>query len=244
MKKLITALTCTTIIFSGALSAKAEKKNDPDKKDVEKLLKEIGAEHYVERMKVRDFCSLKYEKTEDEDSYWHIYSGQLKEGGYHVIIYNNVPEYLGFYRVDFEPVEYEEGKIMLDSGDSDEDGNSYFYDLPLPDKGPAATVRIDGVPTKFVKNPKLEAEKTEVAGTKTGGIPVVPKETTASGEVIDYRDWTITMGGKQVTVNAIYVKFEKGKVTIKNSKNGREAEIPGSALSTEDQEYIKRMIAK
>ncbi|WP_372795825.1 SHD1 domain-containing protein [Pontiella sp.] len=243
MRKLLTTLICTTIAATGMLSAQAAKKNDPDKKEVEKLLKEIGGEHYVERMKIRDFCSMRYEMPDGEDGYWHVLSGQLKEGGYHVIIYNNVPEYLGFYKVDFEPEEYEEGKIMLNSGDADEDGNAYYFDLPIPSKGPAQTVRIDGVPSKFVKNPRLE--KKEGGGPAlAGGIPAVPKEKSASGEVIDYRDWTINMGGKAVTVNAIFVKVERGKVTIKNAKNGREAEIPGSALSDEDKEYVRRITTK
>lgn len=244
MRKLLTALICTTLAATSMLSAEARtKKNEPDKREVEKFLKELGGEHWVDRMRVRDFCSLKFEGEDGEDDYYHILTGDLKKGGYHIIIYNNVPEYLGFYQVEFEPAEYEEGLIRLDSGDSDGDGDTKYYDVPIPNKGPAPSIRIDGVPTKFVKNPQLE-EKSKAAADGTPIIPVVEKEKAASGEVIDYRDWTITIGGKEVTVNAIFVKVEKGKVTIKNAKNGKEAEIPGSALSDADKEYVRRISTK
>ena len=244
MKKIRTAFILVTIAAMGMLTAEAAKKNDPDKKEVLKLMEEIGDVHFEERMKVNDLCSLKFEDASGEDSFYHIYVGTLKKGGYHVIVYNNVPEYLGFYKVEYEPSDYEEGTILLDSGDSDEDGNTSYFNLPIPDNFKGATVRIDGVPTKFVKNPQLEEKAAGSALAKTGGIPVVPKETSASGEVIDYRDWKITMNGKEITVNAIFVKVDKGKVTIKNSKNGREAQIPGSALSDEDKEYVRRITAK
>ena len=177
-----------------------------------------------------------------KDDYYHVYNASMKEGGYRIIIYNNKPEYLGYYATDFEGSDYEEGAILLDSGESDEDGNTDYFNLPIPDKGPAAKVRIDGIPTPFVKNPQLEATKT--AAKSGGGIPVVPKETSATGEVIDYRDWKISMKGKTITLNAKFEKMEKGKVFIKSSKNGKVAQVPGSALSDEDKEYVKRITAK
>lgn len=242
MTKKITAMLCA-IAVTGLLTAEAAKKNDPSKKEVEALMKEIGGDHYIERTKFNDLCSLKYEDSTGEDNYWHIYVGATKKDGYFVYVYNNVPEYLGFYKVEYEPVDYEEGTVLLDSGESDEDGGTIFINLPIPDKGPAAKVRIEGVQVEFKKNPLLEPED-KVAGAATGGIPAVPKQTTASGEVIDYRDWKLTLGGKERTINAIYVKFEKGQLTIKSSKNGKEATVPGSSLSEEDKEYVKRMLAK
>lgn len=246
MKKTLTVLLCTTIATTAfmPLNSKAgTKKNDLNKKEVEAVLKEVGGDHYVERMKVSNLCAMKFEAPDGEDDYYHIYNATMKAGGYRIIIFNNKPEYLGYYATDFEGSDYEEGAILLDSGESDEDGNTDYFTLPIPDKGPAAKVRIDGTPVSFVKNPKLEATKT--AGTTGGGgIPVVPKEKAASGEVIDYRDWTVTMKGKQITVNAKFEKIEGGKVYIKNAKNGKVAPVPGSALSDEDKEYVKRITAK
>lgn len=240
MRKTLTALICTTIAATGLMQAEAAKKNDPNKKEVLELLKEIGEPHYEERMKVYSVCSLEFEGKDGEDDYYHVYSGSLKKGGYHIIVYNNVPEYLGYYLVDFEATDYEEGAVLLDSGD----GSSYFT-LPIPPSGPAETVRIDGIPTKFVKNPKLEEKKDGSVIAADGGIPALPKkETSASGEVIDYRDWTITIKGRTLTVNALFVKIEKGQVTLKSSKNGRETTVPGSALSDEDKEYVRRITAK
>ncbi len=246
MKKLLSAMMCATIaaaIFTPRNSEAATKKNDPDKREVEALLKEIGDEHYVERMKISNLCAMKFEAPDGEDDYYHIYNASLKDGSYRVIIFNNKPEYLGFYATSYEGADYEEGAILLDSGESDEDGNTSYFNLPIPDKGPTAKIVIDGIPVSFVKNPKLEGgdEKVAAAG---GGIPAVPKETSANGEVIDYRDWTISMKGKEISVNAKFVKIEAGKVTIKNAKNGKEATIPGSALSDEDKEYVKRITAK
>jgi hypothetical protein len=247
MKRSITVFICATIATAALLPFNAlagTKKNDPDKKEVLKEIEEIGGDHYVEKMKVSQLCNLKFEAADGEDDYYHIYNASLKEGGYRIIIYNNKPEYLGFYTSPYEGVDYEEGAILLDSGESDEDGNSVYFNLPIPNKGPAAKVRIDGTPVSFVKNPKLEEAEKAAGDMAAGGIPVVPKETSASGEVIDYRDWTITMQGKEITVNAKFEKVEKGKVYIKNAKNGKVAAIPGSALSDADKEYVTRISAK
>lgn len=245
MKKTLITLICATIATTAFMplnSTAGTKKNDLNKKEVEKLLKEIGGEHYVERMKISNLCAMKFEAPDGEDDYYHIYNASMKEGGYRIIIFNNKPDYLGFYATEFEGSDYEEGAILLDSGESDEDGNTDYYNLPIPDKGPAAKVRIDGTPVSFVKNPQLEAVATATTG--GGGIPVVPKDKSATGIVIDYRDWTITMKGKTFTVNAKFEKIDAGKVYIKNAKNGKVAPVPGSALSEEDREYVKSITAK
>ena len=245
MKKTLAAIICATIatsVFLPQNSMARIKKNDPDKKEVEALLKEIGEKHYVERMKIKSFCTLEFEDASGEDNYFHIFKATMKGGGYRIIVYNNVPEYLGFYPSEFEPAEYEKDRIGLDSGESDADGNTEYHWLPLTIKGPAAKIRIASTPVSFVKNPKLEVAKSAAA--TTGGIPVVPKEKSVSGEVIDYRDWKITMKGREITVNAKFEKVEGGKVYIKNAKNGKVAGVPGSALSADDQEYVKRITAK
>ncbi|MEI6892534.1 MAG: hypothetical protein V5783_10220 [Pontiella sp.] len=243
MKKTLATLLSASAIFLAisTVDTLAARENDPDRREVESLMKEIGGEHYVERMRISALCSLEFEKPDGEDDYYHIYDVTLRDGGYRIIIYNNIPEYLGYYEIAYEASDYEKGTLLLDSGESNEDGDLLYYSLPIPDKGPAAKVRINGVQVSFVKNPNLEVEKIDAA---TGGIPVVPKETSDSGEVIDYRDWTITMGGRDITVNAIFEKVEKGKVYIKNSKNGKVAAIPGSALSDKDKEYVTRITAK
>lgn len=240
MKKTLVTIICATIATTALLplnSMARTKKNEVDKKEVEALLKEIGEDHYVERMKIREICSMKFENPETgEDDYYHIFNVSLKKGGYRIIIYNNVPEYLGFYPSDWEGIDYEEGLILLDSG-----GDAPFK-LPVPAKGPAKKIQIDGNPITFVPNPKLEGDNKPIVAEVS--IPVVPKEVSASGEEIDYRDWKITIQGNERTINAKFEKVEGGKIYIKSSKNGKVAAIPGSALSAEDQEYVKRITAK
>lgn len=236
MKKGLVTTLCITVAMACATSvmAKSEKENCPKKKDVETIIKEIGGEHYVEKMKFYEVGSIEVEPT-----YYHIFNGQLKNGGYHVIFFNNKQEYLGFYYSDYEPTDYEEGAVLLDQGDGEN-----FHSLPVTEKGPGATVRFGGMQSKFVKNPKLE-EAAKAAGTTDDGKLVVPeKQKSESGMVIDYRDWTITMKGREITVNAIFVKIDGKNIVIKNAKNGKEASIPGSSLSDEDKEYVKQISAK
>lgn len=241
MKKTLTILMSTTIILGMASSALAggEKKNPPrNSKEVEKFLKEAGGEHFPERMKISNKMSI-----DVEDTYFHVFSGSLKKGGYHIIIFNNVPEYLGYYASEYEPSDYEEGTVFLDSGDSDEDGNPTYYTVPIGEKGPADKIRIDGIPTKFVKAPGAD-EKKAVSGigkVAEGGTAAME---TAEEDAIQYRDWKITIQGKERTYNAIFVSVEKGKVSIKDSKRGKIATLPVSALSSEDVEYLKEITAK
>ena len=74
----------------------------------ETIIKEIGGEHYVEKMKFYEVGSIEVEPT-----YYHVFNGQLKNGGYHIIFFNNKQEYLGFYYSDYEPTDYEEGAVLL-----------------------------------------------------------------------------------------------------------------------------------
>jgi len=247
MKKWIFRVIVAGIALNlAAIEAYAAKKNDPDDDEVEEILKDVGGDHMVEDMKINDLCSLEFENEEtDEEVFYHIYVGTLRKGGYHLIVFDNKPEYLGYYRTNFEPAEYGEYEIMLDSGESDEDGNTTWYTVPFTIKGPADKIRIDGTPVSFIKNPKREDEAKKKSGGNDSTKLVVPeKEKSASGEIIDYRDWTITMKGKQITVSAKFEKIEDGKVYIKNAKNGVVAGVPGSALSAEDVEYVKRITAQ
>ncbi len=235
---LFTATAVSMLSFTAVNTSAKVKKNDPDKKEVEKILKEIGGEHYVDKMKVSSLCSMEMENN-GEEIYYHIYNVSLREGGYRIVIFDNTPNYLGFYPTDFEPTDYEEGAVLLDSGDSDEEGNTSYFNLPIPAKGPSDKVRIDGVPKTFVKNPKLEKKAGTLTTDSTGAL-VVPKVKTASGVEIDYRDWKITIQGKERVYNAIFVaKDGSSKITIKDSKRGATATIPVSALSADDVEYLK-----
>jgi hypothetical protein len=245
MKKILTALICATVVtYSLApLDASARvKKNEPDKKDVLKELQAIGGEHYVDKMRIKDFCTLEVEGPNDEEIYYHVFVANLRDDTYRIIYYDNKPEYLGYYSTTYLPDDYEKDRVKLDSGESDSDGDTIYIVLPITAKGPADSVNLDGVPTKLIKNPNLEANKK--TNDDTGTILAIPKEKSASGEEIDYRDWKITMKGKEITVNAKFEKIDNGKVYIKNAKNGVVAAIPGSALSAEDQEYVKRISAK
>ncbi|VGO14509.1 hypothetical protein PDESU_03071 [Pontiella desulfatans] len=239
--KWITLFTATAAIALSLSSMDAQaktKKNDPDKKEVEKILKEVGGEHYVEKMKISSLCSMEFEDAAGEELYYHIYNVSLKEGGYRIVFFDNVPNYLGFYASQFEATDYEEGAVLLDSGDSDEDGNTSYFNLAVSDKGPADKTRIDGVPTPFVKNPKLE-EKGKAAGTGGSGALVVPVQKSASGATVEYRDWKITIKGQERTYNAIFVQKSGSNIQIKDSKRGKTATIPISSLSAEDKEYLK-----
>jgi hypothetical protein len=244
MKKWTTLFTlvAVTVLSLTAVNANAgTKKNDPNKKEVEQILKEIGGDHYVEKMKINSLCSMKLEDAAGEDLYYHIFNISLKKGGYRVAIFDNTPNYLGFYATEYEAADYEEGAILLDSGDSDEDGNTSYFNLPLKASGPVNKTRIDGVPTAFVKNPKLEGGAKAAATTGGSGAIAVPKAKSSSGATIDYRDWKITIQGKERTYNAIFVQKTGSKIQIKDSKRGKTATIPISALSKADQTYLKEL---
>jgi len=232
------ALIAVAVGMSTA-STLAVKKNDPDKREVEKILKEIGGDHYVEKMKVYELCSMKLEDADGEDVYYHIYNISLRKGGYRIVIFDNTPKYLGFYPTQYEATDYEEGAVLLDSGDSDADGNTSYFNLPIPVKGPSDKIRIDGVPASFVKNPKLEEEKKDAAGGNTA--LAVPKEKSSTGVEIDYRDWKIMLKGKERTYNAIFVEKDGNRIKIKDSKRGKTAAVPISALSLDDREYLKSL---
>ncbi len=236
MKKTLATMVAMTLAMGVATNAlaKTEKKNPPrNSRAVEEALKEVDGEHYPERMKV----SGSKMPIKAGDTYYHCFSGTLKEGGYHVIIFDNTPKYLGFYKTKFEPYDYEEGALMLNSGECDEDGNDIPFLLPITAKGPADKVNINGVVTPFVKNPNLEAKK------EPGGVPAGPaKVATKEGKALvpEYREWTINMRGKQMKFTAIYVQKSGTKVTLKEQKRGLSNDFPIAALSKEDQAYLKQ----
>jgi phosphoribosylformylglycinamidine (FGAM) synthase PurS component len=242
MKKWMTLLTVTLLSFTSINAQAKTKKNDPDKKTVEKILKEVGGEHYVDKMRINQVCSMEMENAAGEEVYYHVYNISLREGGYRIAFFDNTPNYLGFYKSEFEATDYEEGAILLDSGDSDEEGNTSFFTLPVGIAGPASKVRIDGVPTPLVKNPKLDPKANGETGENGGGPIAVPQPKSASGKDIEYRDWKITIQGKERDYNAIFVeKSGATSIKIKDSKRGMTATVPISSLSRDDQAYLKEI---
>jgi len=210
--------------LAGSAVASSVKKNAPKKKAVEAELKKIGGEHFPDRMKVREIGPISV-----GDTYFHAFSGELKKVGYHVIIYDNDLNYLGFYATDFEPSDYEEGAVLLDSGDGE-----VFYKIPIKAKGPAPKVRLpEGLPLVFVPAPGAKAAT-------DGGVTAPKVATGKDGITAEYREWTITRKGKTIKVRAIYVSQAVGTVDIKSEANGKIAKVRLSELSREDQAYVKQ----
>lgn len=223
---MIGALLAGTVITACAKTER-EKKNEPKNRNaVADALKAAGEEHFPEKMKVRDIGSIKMENT-----YYHIYSGTLKEGGYHAIVFDNKPEYLGYYFIaEYEPSGYEdggskEGYILIDLGSGGDEER-----IRIKQDGPVDQATIDGVKSYFVKAPEKKVKAFEK-----------PKEEGGSEDSLEpiFREWTIAHDGKKLKVRAIYVSQTFGKVTLRGEATGRENAFPISSISKEDQEYIK-----
>lgn len=206
-------------------SADEEKENRPrNSKIVVEMLTEAGPEHMPEKMKPSHLASL-----QKGDTYYHIYTATPKKMNPRVIIFDNHDKYLGYYECEYEATDYEVGAILFESEEEDDDGEPIFYVLSIPVKGPKKTVNLDdGTLLTFVE----PAEKTDA--------PVAMK--TASGETIvpEYREWNITRKRTLITIRAIFVRKEPGKVIIRDEKRGREAAIAIHELSDEDKEYVEQ----
>lgn len=210
------ALGITSSVFAG------EKKNPPrNTKAVEKILEEAGPEHMPEKMRIS-----KVGPVEVGETYFHVYCGTTKKDGYRIIFFNNTPKYLGYYATEYEPVDYEEGAILFDTGDSDN-----YSVMRISAKGPGEKASIEGAGSvKFVKAPVPK--------------PTEVKSADGSTVVAEYRTWTITLKGKKIPFRAIYIKTEKGTIFLKDEKRGIEKGFPASSLSKEDLEYVKQFITK
>jgi len=232
MKKALGIMMLVGLVAGMAthVNAKQERENAPRGKAVLATLKELGEPHYVDRMKVHEMCSL-----EIGDTFFHVYTGELKKMGYHIIFYDNKENYLGFYYTEYEPTEYEEAAILLDSGDGES-----FYEIPIGLKGPADTIRIDGMPIKFIKSPSNTDEAgsggTKAATTAAGTAPAEEDNTLKP----EFRTWTITFKGKPAQASATFIKQEKNMVFLKLEANGKEKAFSVYSLSKEDQAYIKQ----
>ncbi len=230
MKRNVPFLVFATaaVLTASALDAMAGKKNEPKKP--EEILKKIGGTHFTEKMKINDVGSVKVKdrKTGDE-TYFHVYSGYANDK-YRVIIFDNKPTYLGYYETDLEPTDYEEGAILLDSGDGEN-----FERIRLTAKGPNDKISIDGTPSKFIKNEKAEADKKAEAAAQAAiakaNEPIQP----------EYREWTFNNRGKKINFTAIYVKQAGSKVFLKEKSRGITKPFAIQNLCKEDKEYIKRL---
>ncbi len=220
----IVSVVLMTALSSNVL-ASSVKKNAPDKKTVETELKALGGEHFPERMRIQKIGPVRV-----GDTYYHVFSGQLPNVGYHIIIYDNDQHYLGFYATEFEPINYEEGGILLNSADGED-----YYHVPINADGPPKKVLLpEGLPLVFVPAPK--APKAEAGATTTAPKAASGKD----GITAEYREWTITRKGKTMKVRAIYVSQSIGTVVIKAETNGKTAKVRLSELSRKDQEYVRK----
>jgi len=223
-----------TMAFSvGILSntqAADVKKNAPSKSTVEKTLQEIGGDHFPEKMKISELGSI-----ETDSTYYHIFVGTLKGGGFHYIFFDNTPTYLGYYLITYEPYDYGEGEFYL-SRTSDS-----RITVPISDKGPTDKLTLEGTgeSVTFVKAPVKEVPVVEapVAVKSTFGGPQKAKKPT------EYRPWTVTMGGNVIEVeSAIFVEMKDGQVTLQSAKNGQLATVPVKALSAADRAYLRDIL--
>ncbi len=219
MKTMIrsTARIALVAVVATALSAHAgEKKNKPRK--VEDILEQIGGEHWNEDMKVSFVGSVPVGET-----FYHVFSGYV-DPVYRIIIFDNKPEYLGYYESQYEPTGTEEEAVT-------------FYvagvtrKMTLGSGGPAKSTDVAGYNSKFVKAPEKPAPA-QAAAAKPG---------TATGVAVEYREWNITLKGrdKPIPVRAIFIQKKGNKVTLKDEKRGVENDFELSTLSKEDLEYLK-----
>ena len=222
MKKQLNIIVAGLLLAGLATSATAksdhEEKNPPKNRNaVADILEALGEEHFPEKMKIREIGSVKTDKT-----YYHVYCGTLNKGGYRVIVFDNKPEYLGYYFIEqYEPSGYEDGGVLIDVGGNEEK-------IRIEDKGPVGNTRIDGVSTKFIKAPEKKVKAFEK-----------PKEEGVEGALKpEFREWTI--GPQKLKVRAIYLSQTFGKVKLRAEASGRESEFAISSISKEDREYIKQ----
>lgn len=225
--KLMLTVACSAGILSTTFAADVSK-NKPSRKDVEQALEAIGGDHFPENMKISPIGPV-----ETDSTYYHIFYGTRKEGGYHLIFFDNTPTYLGYYLITLLPTGYGEGEIELRlTSDS-------TVIIPVPDEGPPEKLRIDEigqsapfVPAPVVEEPEVEEPDAAVAIAR-------PKEKKKP----EYREWNIAKDGKLINVpSAIFVEIKDGKITIKNAKNGLLATIPVKSLSPADKKYLKDLL--
>lgn len=218
-------------------SAKRERKEQPKARDVEETLEVIGGEHFPDKIKIKRIASI-----EVGDTYYHIFEGKLEAVGFHVIVFDNYNNYLGYYKSGFPPCNYQKPEsIVIDSGDVNDDGDPLYFFIPITvEKGLPTKVELGGVPTRLVKNPNLKEGDLKTGG--GGGAAAATAEgAEEDGKVVpEFREWTIKFKGQELKVRAIYIKQTFAEVTLKAEASGKERAFPINSFSKEDREYIKQ----
>ena len=206
-------------------TAKRERKEQPKTRDVEETLAALGGEHYPEKMKLKRVTAIVV-----GDTYYHIFEGKLDTTGYHIIVYDNYLNYLGYYLSPYPPTNEERpSSIVVDTGDVDENGDPLFYPIPIdPEKGLPNKIQLGPTPTDLVKGPEIEKPETDEAAGGEG--KVVP----------EFREWTITKKGKEYKVRAIFVSRTFAEVVLKGETTGKTKAFPINSISKEDREYVEQ----
>ena len=195
----------------------SEKKNPPrNTRAVEIALMEAGEPHFPEDIDIQKLGPIKH-----NDTYFHVYAATLDEN-FRVLYFNNTPTYIGYYEVVFEPVDYEEGAVLLAGG-----GGSYFS-IPLSKEGPAKEVVIDGSSIPFVIN-----EKANKAPEKT-----TENESSDTPKIV-YRTWTVNIKGRNIPVKALFIRKEGSQIFLQDEKRGIVKGFSLSKLGKEDVAYLR-----
>jgi hypothetical protein len=223
------------IIYGLTFTASAVIKNEPDEDIVVEDLKELGEKHWHKDMDVDEFGSLRVEDpATGDDTYFHIFFSYLNEE-YRVIIYDNNEQYLGYYKTPLEPVDMEEGAVLVDSGD----GSSY-YKLPVTTEEFPERMRLGLNFVNFIKNQQLKRESAPVAKAESGSEESADKP--ANDSEPEYRTWTVSINNKDVTFNAVFVKNDGPQIYLKESKRGLENNFSYQIFSEKDQTYLKDLL--
>lgn len=255
MKNISASILAIALAMGSITSSQAadEKKNGPkNRRAVEQILETLGEDHNPEKMKISEVGAV-----ETESTWFHIYSGYLRDENYYrIIIFDNTPKYLGYYEVPYRPDDVGEEEIVLFNEDSAEE-----LTIPLTDKGPEKGIRFsNGTTAQFIAAPEPEVE--EPAGPAEGetvnegdATPLPGEEAAAAQESTEqqepakpekkaeYRTWTITRSGQVITFSAIFVELkDRRTIVLKNSKNGNTANILITELSAADRQYLKEFM--
>jgi hypothetical protein len=232
-------------------TAKPERKEVPKARFVEETLEAVGGVHNPEKIRIKKISSIEIGET-----FYHVFQGKLDTVGYHIIIFDNQQNYLGFYKSDYPPTNYEiKTCIVLDSGAVDDSGNTKYYKIPISaDKGLPPMIVLNVTPVKLEKPPEKEgaeeggseggaeagSEGESEGGKDADDAEGGSKDAVETKAVPEYREWTITHRGKPLTVRALYVKQTFAKVTLKAEASGRVNDFDITALSKADRAYIRQ----
>jgi hypothetical protein len=204
-------------------SAKKERKESIKTRFVEETLAAMGGEHNPEKMKLKKVTSIAVAET-----YYHVFEGKLDTTGYHIIVFDNYMNYLGFYKSPYPPTNYQQpGSIVIDSNDVDDYGDPLYYPIPIdPVKGLPSRIQIGATPTDLIKGPEIEKPETDETAEDEAGP--------------EFREWTITKKGEEYKVRAIYMSHTFSEVILKGETTGKTKAFPINSLSKDDRAYVQQ----